>query len=114
MIIGAEVAMLVMGAYILFGGKILPKKNAKHIVRGWPLRVIGIIYLLPIPISLLAGMGLAVWGIAREKDVASPSFFWIRTALEGSIVAACLLAVYLVGRAYRIPVEKPEADTAQV
>ena len=86
MIIGAEIAMLVLGIYMLFKGKMLPNAKAKYVVEGWPLRLMGLIYILPIPLAIPAGMALGIWGAMVGKDVAGPSFFWVRTGLEAAII----------------------------
>jgi len=111
MILGAEIAMLVMGFYALITGKFPTNKKAKYVLQGWPVRLIGMICLLPIPGSFLAGVVLAIWWVAQGKDVTDRSFFWAGTAIEGSVLAACLLAITIVSRVNRIPVEGSQAET---
>lgn len=35
MIVGAEIALLVIGLYALFAGKLPTNKKAKYVVQGW-------------------------------------------------------------------------------
>ena len=113
MILIVEIAMLCMGLYLLIKGKLFANKDAKFIVRGWPVRVMGIFYVLPIPLSLLTGAVLGVWGVTQGKDVADPSFFWVRTAIDWSILAVCMLAARIVSRLNRIPVDGSQAESTQ-
>src|SRR4051812_47520397 len=101
MIIGAEVAMLIMGLYALIVGKLMTNKKAKHVVQGWPARLIGVICLLPLPVSLVACTAVAALLVARGRPVTRESFFWVGTAIEGSIVLACVIAVAILSRVYR-------------
>jgi hypothetical protein len=110
MIIGAEVAMLVIGLYALIMGKLPTNKKAKHVVRDWPARIIGVICLLPIPLALLVSMAVAALFVAQGRQVTPESFFWVGTAIEGSIVVACVVAVGVLARVYRTPVEQPQPD----
>jgi hypothetical protein len=114
MIIGAEVAMICLGLYALIKGKFPVNAETKFVVQGWPLRIMGLIYLLPIPVSLLAGMVLGVWWVAQGKELTDRSFFWAGTALEGAVVVVCLLAAAIVSRLYRVPVKVIQVDSAGV
>jgi hypothetical protein len=113
MIIGAEVALLFLGLYALIAGKLPTGKKAKHEVRGWPARVVGIICLLPLPLSFLVGSIVAVLMVAQGKEVTRESFFWLGTAIEGSIVLACAVTAGVLARVYRTPVEQTPADDAR-
>lgn len=112
MIIGAEVALIVLGLYILIKGETIPNKKAKYVVRGWPLRVQGIIMLLPIPVSFSIGIVLGILWTAQGKNVQDRSFFWVGTAIELSVLVVCFAALAIITRLYRVPVGKAhqEAD----
>jgi hypothetical protein len=110
MILGAEVALIVLGLYILIKGKELPNKKSKFIITGWPLRFMGIICLLPIPLSFLGGVALGIWWVMQGKDVKDRSFFWAGTALELSVLVLCLLAITIISRTYRIPVSESRSE----
>jgi hypothetical protein len=86
-------------------------KKAKHVVRGWPARVIAFICLLPIPLAFLVGMVVAAVFTAQGRQVTRDSFFWVGTAIEGSVVAACLVAAAVLSRVYRVPVEPPPEES---
>jgi hypothetical protein len=86
MIIGAEIALLFIGLYALIKGQLPTSKKSKHVVRGWPARVIGIIALLPIPISFGLGLAVALLFVVQRKQVPGNSFFWVGTAIEGSVL----------------------------
>ncbi len=93
MIIGAEVALLIIGLYALIKGKLPTSKKAKHVVQGRPARVIGIIGLLPLPLSFAVVAVVVAVFIAQGKPVDQESFFWVGTAIEGSIVLACAVTM---------------------
>ena len=110
MIIGAEIAMLVLGLYLFFKGKLLPNANAKYVVEGWPVRLMGLYYILPIPLAIPAGIALGIWGALVGKDVAGPAFFWVRIGMEGAIVVFCLVAAAIVSRVYRVPMKPAQPE----
>jgi len=110
MIIGAEIALLFIGLYALIKGQLPTSKKAKHVVRGWPARVIGIIALLPIPVSFGLGLAVALLFVVQRKQVTGDSFFWVGTAIEGSVLGVCFVAIAVLSRVYRIPVEQPRLE----
>ena len=112
MIIGAEVALLIMGLYALFAGKLMTNKKAKYVVQGWAARLIGVICLLPIPLSTVICMAVIVILTARGRPVTKESFFWVGTAIEGSILLACFITVLILSRVYRTPVQPDRAVRA--
>ncbi|MEX2119050.1 MAG: hypothetical protein WD847_05505 [Pirellulales bacterium] len=77
--------------------------KSKYIVQGWPARVIGIIGLLPLPVSFVVAAAVATVFLAQGKEVTNDSFFWVATAIEGSIVLSCLVAMAILVRVYRTP-----------
>jgi hypothetical protein len=101
MIIGAEVALLFMGLYALIKGKFPTNKKAKYVVEDWPVRVIGAILVLPIPLSFLVGTVVAALFVAQGKQVTRESFFWVGTAIEGSILVGCMVVAGILSRVYR-------------
>jgi hypothetical protein len=110
MIIGAEVALLIIGLYALIAGKLPTNNKARHVVQGWPARVIGIICLLPIPLAFLVCMGVAMLLVAQGQVVTPDSFFWVGTAIEGSMIVLCLVVVAVLSHVYRTPVEPPQSE----
>ena len=113
MIAGLQIAMLFMGFYALIKGKTYSTVAAKYVVQGRPARCAGIICLLPIPLSLLAGMAIVYLGIVPAKELAGPSFVWVRIAIEGSILALCLFAFAIISHVYRSPVNGSPAKSIQ-
>ena len=113
MIIGAEIAMLCIGLYALFAGKFPTNKKSKYVIEGGPARAIGLVCLFPIPLSLSVGFLIGVLFAAQGKPVTQESFFWVGTAIEASILVACIVAVSVLSRIYRTPV-KPETEDEMV
>ena len=110
MIVGAEIALLVIGLYALFAGKLPTNKKAKYVIQGWPARVIGVIGLLPIPLSFMVGMAVAASFVAQGKAVTRESFFWVGTAIEGSAVVLCFAVIAVLARVYRTAAEQQVED----
>ena len=112
MILTMELIMLVTGLYALFAGK-MPTFGAgrEYDVRGWPARVIGVICLLPLPLSVAAGFVASLQMAAQGKDLNDKSYFWVRTAIEGGIVLVCAVAMHMMRLTYQTPVkaqQKPD------
>lgn len=104
MILGAEIALLYIGLYALIKGTFPISKKAKHVVRGLPARVIGVICLLPLPLAFVVSFFVAMIFVAQGREVTQKSFFWVGTVIEGSIVMSCIVAVAVLSRIYRLPV----------
>ncbi len=112
---GAEVGLFVMGLFHLFAPKTLlekisRQKNVKHTVQGWPLRLMGVFCLLPIPLTFLAGFAIGLWAATQGKDVSGFQTSWLPTAIEASMVVFCALAVNVVHRVYGTAVERSRAE----
>src|SRR5262249_32488167 len=105
MIIGAEIALLLIGLYALITGRFQTTGGGKYVVQGWSARAIGAIGLLPIPLSLVASTLVAALFMAQGRAVTPESFFWVGTTIEGSIVVACALAMFVLSRVCRTPGE---------
>jgi hypothetical protein len=102
MIIGAEVALFLIGLCALITGRL---STGKHLVQGWPARVIGIIGLSPVPLSFLAGMVVVALLMSIGTHVTQQTFLWTGTLIEGSTVILCAIAMGVLARVYRTPVE---------
>jgi hypothetical protein len=106
MILAIELVLLITGVYALFAGKLLAFGAArKYDVLGWPARVIGVISLLPIPLSVGAVFVASSQMAAEGKDITSQSYFWLRTAIEGAIVLVCAAAIVAIRLKYQTPIE---------
>jgi hypothetical protein len=111
MIIGAEIGLLVLGVYALIVGKLPTNKKSKYVLRGWPVRLIGIIAVLPIPMSFLVASMVAAFLVVQGKEVTRESFFWVGTAIEGSVLVICIAVIAVLSRLYRRPIEPPRAES---
>ena len=103
MILGAEIALFVMGVYALVTGKLLHSKNATTTVRGWPARVIGIICLLPIPVAFAVSAVVAAVFVMQGKPVTQDSFFWVGTGIEAGVLVLCVIAMTILTYVYQTP-----------
>ena len=63
MILGIEIAMIVMGIIAIFKGKLTISKT--KVVTGWPARLLGLVCLAPLPIVFL---GAAIWAIVLNVN----------------------------------------------
>jgi len=66
--------------------------------------------MLPLPVSLLAGFVHGYRLAAQGKHVTVGR--WPGLAIEGSVVAVCILAAVIVRLLYQIPVQKSQAERA--
>jgi hypothetical protein len=91
MILILEIGMLVMGLIALIGGR-LPTGRGR-VCRGTAARVIGGIWLLPLPLSffLLAPLFLADAGKQKATLGPQPAFNWTAVAIEAGVTLGCLL-----------------------
>jgi hypothetical protein len=103
MILGIEIALLILGIYALATGKLTLSKN--KVVQGTPARLLGIIGLVPLPLAFLAGVAYGATQAAQGKDVTSDSVRWTLTGIEAGIVVVCLIALFAIGFAIAKPPE---------
>jgi hypothetical protein len=103
-----DVGLFLGGLYFLIVGKVPPKKNAKYVVQGWPLRVMGAILMLPLPLSFLVGFVYGYWLTTHGRSIADAG--WGLFLIDVMIVALCALAVTIVRLAYRIPVNGSQRE----
>ncbi len=109
MMIGAEIAMFFIGAYALILGR-MPggSKGTREQVR--LARTIGIVGLLPIPLSFLIGFIVSVSYIFMGNPIPAQSFRRVGVAIEGTIVGLCFVAYLLMARTYRATMAKQTED----
>jgi hypothetical protein len=110
MIVGAEVGLLMVGLYALILGRFPVSKKSKNVIEGPPARAIGLIGLVPIPLSIFVTTVVATLMGARGRGVTPQSFFWVGTAIEGSIVLVCVVTMSVLGRIYGTPAGPPARD----
>jgi signal peptidase I len=102
MIIGAEIALFLIGLYALITGRL---SSGKHVVQGWPARVIGIIGIAPVPMTFVVSIVVATLLVTRGRHVTRESFFWTGTAIEGAVVVLCAAAMGVLARVCRTSVD---------
>ncbi len=101
MVTGIECALLYLGLHALLNGKLPAYTTATSVVQGRPARLIGVIALLPIPLTLVIGMAITALCASSGKDASDRSFFWMMTTVEGAVVVSCIAAIIVMGRIYR-------------
>jgi hypothetical protein len=96
MILGAEIGLLVFAIITLVRGKLVLTKN--RVVVGWKARVLAVFGLLPIPLSLLIAVVLAVVLAAGGQPVQpGTTVKVVGTVVEIGIILLCVAAVYAIG-----------------
>ena len=108
MILGAEIALIVMGVYALITGKLLTSKKSKYVLQGWPARVIGLICLLPIPLAFVTSVVVATIFLTLGKPVNQESFFLVGAGIEIGVLILCVIVVTILERTYRTPVQQAQ------
>lgn len=95
MIIGAEIALLVFGIYVLFADK-FPLGNGRAIVGG-KARILGIICLLQLPITF--GLGILL-GFLYALGIKESVFININTIVEVLVFVTTLIALIILGKKF--------------
>jgi hypothetical protein len=111
MILGMELTLLYVGFYSLVTGR-MPTFGIppKYRVPGWIVRIVGVVSLLPIPLSMATGIAVSIQMASQGKDFSDNSYFWVRTGLEAGIVLVCGIAIFALLRACRTPIHPEQAD----
>jgi hypothetical protein len=110
MILGIEIALIVVGLIGLITGKLPLDKS--HAVRGWPARLLGLVALTPIPLSTVAIMAYmavnapATDPAALNRFVADNQLTMI--GIEAGIAIGTALVIFGVGRLFARPNEEVE------
>ncbi len=102
MLLGVETVLIVIGLYALVMGKFAG-------VHGWPARILGLLGLLPIPLSLAVGFGIGMLKRLLGREHHRPMPFWLALSLEACIVIGCVIVMVVLHRAYRDPVRSRSA-----
>ena len=112
MLAGIEIVLLIFGLAALFTGKMPPfRMQVQYVVRGWPARVMGVIGLLPIPLTLVItaveaplmfpqGMNAADGANSMDCDSSS----------RAASLFVCCLAITAIRLIYKTPVVTPAGD----
>jgi hypothetical protein len=107
MILGAEIALVVLGIYALVKGKLTLTK--KKVVYGTPARLLAIIAFLPMPLSLMIGVIYGVVLTVKGQDVTSPGVRLTMIGIEAGVLILCTAALYGLGWQLAKPPEPQKA-----
>ena len=91
MILGAEIAMLFLGLYSLFTGKFKISKD--RVVEGGTARLVGLFWILPLPVMLLVGFFIGATGNFQLFQNRSGALI----AVEVVVVLTCLIVGAVIG-----------------
>jgi hypothetical protein len=108
MLIGAEFAMICLGLYILFTGKIVSRGNVA--VTGLRARIIGLVLLLPIPLGLIGGILCGIIWVLTGHRPDDRGWYWYGVGIEASIVALCLIVAAVLQRRFRKQIRAETVD----
>ncbi|MBT8339336.1 MAG: hypothetical protein HKP58_04160 [Desulfatitalea sp.] len=95
MIFGAELGLLIYGVMALIKGQFSIGKGKK--VQGSSARVLGIISLLPMPLSAMAGF---VIGFLNPDAEAAGQMKWTIVGVEVSILAGIVVVLMLLANKF--------------
>lgn len=98
MILGAEIAMLILGLYALIAGKL--KLSKMMDLQGTRARIAGVIMMLPLPLAF--GIGL-VMGVMIGMGVLPSSLQGWSWCIELVILVACIAGVFGYASASKPP-----------
>src|SRR5215831_8335583 len=97
MILGIEIAMLIVGILALVRGKLTISKT--KVVEGTPARLLGILALTPLPAAFLAIMAyIASQGPADPEKFAEEKK-WTLVGIEAAVVIGIAVLVFVIGAA---------------
>ena len=113
MILGIEIALLVVGVLALVRGKLPLDKS--HAVYGLPARFLGLIALTPLPASFVVVAAYTILNVPSGNPAAVDQFVadnrWILIAIEAGIAIGVAVTVFGLGRLFaqenRIPTLQP-------
>jgi dienelactone hydrolase len=107
LILGIEIALFILGIIALATGKLTLTKT--RVVYGWPARLLGIIGLLPLPLSFGVGVAIGVLLAMRGEPVENHRGLFI--AIEVGIVFGCVALLYGIGLFFVGPPATDDDDT---
>ena len=101
---------IIFGIVILVKGQVMLTYNRK--VYGVPARIIGVILLLPLPLTLFSWMLLGAFSAALDKPIDEEKIGNAVIISVVAIIALCLLAVIVIAIVYSEPIRKRRVDDA--
>ena len=107
MILGIEIALLVMGFLALCRGRLTIGKN--KVVLGIPARLLGVLALSPLPVAFVLGIGyvLANAPPGQEEQFTDENQTTLMV-IEAAVVLSTAAAIYALGTA--VAVDPAEAE----
>jgi hypothetical protein len=106
MILGIEIAMIVVGLLALVRGKMTV--TGSKVVIGTPARLLGALALTPLPAAFVAVIGYIALNAPADPEQFAQDKKWTITAIEAGIVIGIAVLVFGIGAA--IGVSPAEAD----
>src|SRR5690348_12597804 len=106
MILGIEIAMIVVGILALVRGKMTVTGN--KVVIGLPARLLGLLALTPLPVVFVAVIGYIALNAPADPEQFAQDKKWTITAIEAVIVIGIAVLVFGIGAA--IGVDRREAE----
>ena len=98
MILGAEIALFLYGLYALFTGKYALGKN--RILTGGKARILGLLCLMPIPISFVTGIIASVFYFSSVSRVESEPPPLAIVVVEVVILVGVVIIVSVLGKMF--------------
>jgi hypothetical protein len=97
MILGAEIALLILGLVAIFRGKLTLTKA--RVVEGTPARLLGLLGLAPIPVTIALCFAIGVvQGATGTFD--QGAFKTTAIIVEGCVLLVCIVLLYTIGFAF--------------
>ena len=108
MILGAEIALVILGIYALVKGKLTLTKT--RVVYGTHARLLAIIAFLPMPLSLVVGVIFGIILAASGRDATATSVRLTMVGIEVGVLVLCVAALYGLGWQLAKPPEAGKVD----
>ena len=94
MILGIEAILFIVGLITLIKGEMPTNDRSAYVIQGLPARMIGVIMLLPIPLTCVARL---IWVTVQGEPIG----YWMAIALEAICIALCIASVISLRLRYR-------------
>ena len=108
MILGMEIAMLVIGFLALVRGKLTI--TSTKVVEGAPARLLGMLAMTPLPLAFGVGIAFVVTQGGNNPEQFAEDNRWTLTAIEAGIVIGVAVLVFGVGSLLAVDPRKPRYD----
>jgi hypothetical protein len=109
MILGMEIAMLVIGFLALVRGKMTI--SATKVVEGMPARLLGLLAMAPLPLAFLAAIAFVVVQNPADPERFAEENRWTLTGIEAAIVIGTAIVVFGIGAAIGVDPAKAKAKS---